>query len=304
MKKQLVIITSIFFSHIVHTQTTKSLSKQLWENAQSCYSELTNALDEGEKIMNGEIIDDSKNGYLKVSGSAPPCGCTCSSTVGAYRQSNGTYTLLTEEKWGCSWTTKIASNRELASVFPENLGITTFIPKANIGLDNEYALFYLDIEIPRKGTDTKLTINPIPFGIYKKSNTVLSFEFSENTAKGYNTYTLLYRIKTITKTIENEQTLEFIADGQFGKISENDRKIIEKNIGQDDSQFKSYDELKEYISELKLIYDYYSLIEHETIILGWNREKGRFFIKEKGNHAKSKSFKEFLIENEYWAAVC
>lgn len=301
MKKQLLIIITVFFTHIVYGQSSKNLSGQLWDQVQNCYS-MFEDVDEDGTIDYDEIIDDSKNGYLKVSGSWPTCGCNCVETVGAYKGSDGNYTLLKKEEWACSWVNRISSNRKLLSVFPENFGINTFIPTENISVEESFALFYLDIEIPKTGTDTKLTIKIIPFGINMKNNDILSFEYSEKEC--YSGCKSIYKIRDIAGKIQNEQTLDFIINDQFENISTYDMNIINKTIGDSYSNFKSISELKMYLKELKQTYDLYSLIEHETLLLGWNKEKARFYIKEKGNHSKSGTFLEFLTENKYWSPSC
>ena len=69
-------------------QKTSSLKKQMWQYIEQCHS----AIEAGEDTdMKPEIIDDCSNGYLKVSGVWPTCGCGCSSIVGAYKKTDGSY---------------------------------------------------------------------------------------------------------------------------------------------------------------------------------------------------------------------
>ncbi|MCD4725901.1 MAG: hypothetical protein K8R63_13770 [Bacteroidales bacterium] len=302
MKKQLFIIITIFLTHIVYGQSSGSLSDQLWDQVQNCYSMIED-VDEDGTLDFDEIINDSKNGYLKVAVSWPTCGCNCIETVGAYKGSDGNYTILKKEEWGCSWVDRISSNRKLLSIFPENFGINTFIPDRNIRIEGNYALFYLDIEIPRIGTDTKVTIKTIPFGMVMENNDILCFGIFQKESFS-NCNHAFYKIGSIARKIQNEQTLDFIINDQFEKISTHDMDIIKKTIGDNYSDFKSLSELRMCLKELKQTHDLYSLIEHETLLLGWNKEKSRFYIKEKGNHPKSMTFMEFLIENRYWSVGC
>ncbi|MBN1638701.1 MAG: hypothetical protein JW866_07030, partial [Ignavibacteriales bacterium] len=169
MKTQLLVITIFFLTIIVYGQQSKNLSEQMWERVQPCYS-MFEDYDEDGKIDYDELIDDSKNGYLKISGSYPTCGCSCTHTVGAYKGNDGKYTFVEEEEWTCSWTKTISSNKDLSEIFPNNFGINTFIPRAENTIDNNVALFYLDIEIPRVGTDTEVSIKVIPFGLYVEND--------------------------------------------------------------------------------------------------------------------------------------
>ena len=179
----------------------------------------------------------------------------------------------------------------------------TFIPNGNISIKDSIALFYLDIEIPRIGTDTKLTIKVIPFGMTIENNDILGFGFFQKRGMS-NCKSAFYNIRNIVKQIQNEQTLDFVINDQIEKISAHDMTIINSTIGENYDDFKSLSELIMCLKELKQTYDLYSLIEHKTLLLGWNKEEARFYIKEKGNHPKSITFIEFLIGNRYWSVGC
>ncbi|MDH5599053.1 MAG: hypothetical protein OEY34_08010, partial [Cyclobacteriaceae bacterium] len=74
---------------------TESLSDRLWAFVDGCYG----AIYDEEYEDNGfsERVDDAKNGYVHISGSWPTCGCSCSSTAGAYKNEKGEYILLKNE---------------------------------------------------------------------------------------------------------------------------------------------------------------------------------------------------------------
>lgn len=299
MKTIFSILTLIYASFSI--AQTRTLSEQMWERVKTCYS-MFEDYDEDGKIDYDELIDDSKNGYLKVSGSYPTCGCSCSHTVGAYKGNDGRYTFVEEEEWTCSWKKKISSSKNLNLLFPENFGIKNFITKANVNLQSTFAMFYLDIEIPRKGTDTKFKIKVIPFGIYMETNNILSYEYSEN--DNMSNCKPIYKISSIANEIKSEKTLEYLLDKKYNKISNQDMEIINSTLGDDYGSFKSKDELSEQLRELKNIYDLYLKINHETITLGWDRDKARFYVKSKGKPVKQISFKKFLLNNLFWSPVC
>lgn len=289
---KLLIIILFLYSAAAQSQT---LSKQLWKMANECYSSIEP--DDNGKIIPDELIDDSKNGYLKIKASWPTCGCGCSTTAGAYRDSKGKYTLIAKDFWDCDWKHKLKSNKDLNVVLPENFNISDFISKAE-NTETKQAIFYLDAEIPRIGTDTKFSIKLIPFGIKTESNNLLSFEYSEK-----NTDMSFYLVHEIVMQIKNSETLTFLQDGNFDKISDTDKEIINKVLNY--GNYKDpMQEIKQSLIHLNKVYNLYSLIEHETFVFGWNRQKARFYIKEKGKAPKKMTFKEFLLNNSYWSPAC
>ena len=73
-------------------QNKNTLSKMLWDRVGVCFSNFEDMDEDGSPDF--DKIDDSKNGYLKISGSFPTCGCTCASAVAAYKNAAGSYTAL------------------------------------------------------------------------------------------------------------------------------------------------------------------------------------------------------------------
>jgi hypothetical protein len=291
---------------ILSCQSQKPLKERLWERADHCHSMFEDVDNDGKLDMS-DVIDDSQNGYLSVSGGWPPCGCECGTTVGAYKHGNGNYTLLQSEEYKCEWIRRISSDRKLKEVFPENFGINTFIPGFKQKSDkNTNAVFYLNITIPRIGTDTKVFLELIPFGMAIKSEDILCYEINERNEKTLNCKSI-YGIKEIVSKAEDENTLNLLLKGSFDSISVHDRLIIQQTITtdkDDESHFKSQQELSQYLNSLKNIYEIYLSVENSQVTLGWNKEKGRFFVKEKSKPIKKVSFREFLLKNEYWSQVC
>ncbi|HRK53624.1 MAG TPA: hypothetical protein PK185_06895 [Cyclobacteriaceae bacterium] len=278
-------------------QSNNTLSAQLWERVNDCYSMFEDMNDDG--IVDGEITDDSKNGFLQISGSWPTCGCDCTNIVGAYRGKDGTYTFLEQETWGCSWIKRISSNRNLDEVFPDDLAkafASEFDEKTVM------ACFFLSVDIPRIGTDTKLVLGVIPFGMSIQSNSIISFEYTEK--ESYSNCKSLYEIKSIARKIQNTETLDYIVNNKFNEISKHDIAIVNEAIGDDDSRFKSKDELVKSIQDIKRTYELYMLIEHESLTLGWNRDRSKFYIKERGAKPKVMTFMEFLMANRFWSPAC
>lgn len=299
MMNHIIKIFLFFISLSAYGQTTNSLSKILWSRVQTCYSMFEDMDDDG--IPDFESIDDSKNGYLKISGGWPTCGCSCSSTVGAYKNEAGRYIILQSDKALCSWERKVSSNTDLKEILPDDFGINSFI-SGEISEKFANPIFLVDFEIPRIGTDTKLTIELVPFGLRPDGNELLCFEYKEK--ERYNNCKSIHRIGDIAEDIQEIGTLDYLLTGDFDKISQADNVVIEKAIGDDDSRFQSKEEIQQYLRELKKAYKVYILIESTELTLGWNRQDSRFFIKEKGNKPNRLTFKDFLIKNKYWGPVC
>lgn len=280
-------------------QTTNSLSEILWSRVKSCHSMFEDMDEDG--IPDFDKIDDSKNGYLKISGSWPTCGCSCSSTVGAYKNQEGIYVILQSDKVLCSWERKISSNKVLKEILPSDFGINSFISQQIIEKPS-YPVLFLDFEIPQIGTDTKVMIELVPFGLKPDGNEIYCFEYKEN--NGYNNCKSIYRIRDIAKDIKDLKTLDYLLTGDFDKITPTDNNIVQKAIGDDDSRFRSKEEIQRYLIELKKVYDIYLKLETTELILGWNRQDSRFYVKNKGGKTNNLTFKDFLIKNKYWSPMC
>jgi hypothetical protein len=278
-------------------QKNSSLSEQLWSRVKFCYEMFEDNDEDGKPDF--EKIDDSKNGYLKIFGSTPPCGCVCSSTVAAYKSKDGKYTFLQSQSESCTWSKKISSDKNLTSILPVDFGINSFM---NTGFEyNTMApLFFVNFDIPQVGTDTKVKLELVPIGLKPDNDGLICYEYRQNDES--DNVRSLRIVQEIATNINDEKTLKYLIDGNFNKISENDGEIIEKAISNGD--LGSIEELQVYLTELKVIFDIYQKLDYTELILGWDRETSKFYIKEKGKKAEKQSFKDFLINASYWSFVC
>lgn len=300
MKYTTCLALLIFIPQSLIAQKNETLSEKLWEQVESCYSMFEDIDDDGE-VDYDEIIDDSKNGYLKVSGSWPTCGCYCENTIGAYKTSTNEYIFVKEYFWGCSWQRGLDISDSPSKIVPFDFDVDGFFQKK---IDNlrHTAHFYLDFDIPRKGTDTKVSIKPIPLGLKVESEKNSVFRYTENDRYSYSDK--LYQIRRIASKINGDKCIENLLSGNFNNITEGDSKIIEEAIGTDIDEFENIEALIECFQEIKHIYDLYTQIKFEWLILGWNKVEGAFYIKEKGPGIKVVSFKEFIQNIEMWSPVC
>lgn len=295
--KHLLVIFIILIPIISFGQKPTPLSKLLWDRVKVCYSLIEEGFD-GEAIELDKI-DDSRNGYLKISGSWPACGCSCSSTVGAYKNRQNQYTILQLDEVLCDWEKKISSNKKLEDILPIDFGIKDFI-SAPITEKPDYPIFFVNFNIPRIGTDTKLKLELIPLGIIPEGNDLLCYHYI-----GINKHKLFYIITQLVKSFKDDKTLNFLLAGKFSSICENDQKliseIVENNHG---SELKSKKDVQNWLIDLKKIYNIYKMLTFDEIILGWDKQKSRFFIKEKIRKTENITFKKFLISKEYWYPSC
>lgn len=295
MKKIVITFLAILLANTIYSQTKIDLNKALWQKAQSCYSNFEDLNKEEKKNL--DIIDDTKNGYLEICGIYPTCGCYCSTIVSAYKDTNNNYTFIQTNEETCNWVKSVSSNKEIASILPENFGFNSFSSAQIIPFLKNPA-FYLNFIIPRKGTDTKVTPELIPFGLNIKQKSAWVYSYSQNKAEPKS----ISDIKKIVTSIENNETITYLISEAIDSISPKDLKVIKTSIA--NKAFSSTKELSAIFTELKNIYNTYLTIQHSYIILGWNKEKGSFFIKEKGDKPKTITFKNFLLHANYWEPIC
>ncbi len=307
MKKKIVIVIvfSVLLQSKVTSQATNKDYKQskydlkelLWSSIQSTL-EYTDSKGNIDRFIT--VIEDVKNGYLKVSGEFPPCGCPISETVAAFKDTKGNYTFLEEETEGCNWKYQLSSNTNLTAILPENFGIKTFIPtlKNNV---TEQAFFYLEIDIPRHGTETKVRLKVIPIGMQVKSTNLLVYTISEDTEK-----TRLTNLKSWHQLILDlsEEGINLIYKNKCKNLSKNNQEKLQKYLQKNnEASIKTF---HKNLVKIKEIYDFYCQIKHKSILLKWDKTTTRFYIKERGDEVKPMSFQQFLRSDilTYWSPQC
>ncbi len=274
-----------------------TLKEELWREVWVCNM---NFEEEDASDMRN-VIDDARNGYLRVWGEYPTCGCACSSTVGAYKDHYGFYTFLKEYTESCSYMTDIRSNRLLSEVLPEDFGMQTFIPSVDKLPQTDIALFTLNVTIPRKGTDTKVSLKMLPLGLLAPSATPLVYYSEQNEQSKMQVYEV---IQQLAKDGKNNDLLNKLLHKNIVDLSVEEQAVITK-LRKDTSYGEiSVEDLQYHIEKVKLAYTYYSQIEYDSVLLGWDRQKARFFIKEKYDAEQRMSFVEFLQKSKYWIPSC
>lgn len=294
--KHLLSIVLCLIPLLAFTQSKKSLKEILWEKVNPCYSMFEDMDDDG--ALDFDKIDDARNGYLQISGTWPTCGCSCSSTVGAYKNAQGAYTFLQSDQVVCDWERKISSNRPIKDLLPEGFGIHSFT-SAPVEDQLNGSAFFLDFEIRQKGTDTKVQLELIPFGLSVKGDQLIGFEYKQQQP-----YKRFQGIREIATNLEKETTIEYLLNGDFEKISPADQQLVQNQITPAGIGFKTLSELREGLVMLENIYEIYNRLETNELTLGWNRTASRFFIKAKGKRIEKISFIDFLLNSPYWDVMC
>lgn len=294
--KQVFSIFLFLIPIMIFGQAKKTLKEKLWERVKPCFSMFEDMDDDG--TLDFDQIDDARNGYLQISGEWPTCGCSCSSTVGAFKNSRGEYTFLQSDAVVCDWERRISSNRPIEDLLPEGFGIHAFT-SGPIEDHLNGSAFFLDVEIPQKGTDTKVKLELIPFGLSVKGDQIIGFEYKQQQP-----YKSFRGIRKIAANVEKEATIDHILNGDFEKISVADQQLIQNQIDIEGIGFNSQSELRDALIMLENIYEIYNQLKTKELTLGWNRMESRFFIKRKGKPVEKESFINFLLKNPYWDVMC
>ncbi len=298
MKKYIILFT-LFLCTEFFIYAQEDLKTVLWSQVSECWAMRENSPFNDD--MFSDVVDDSKNGYLSISVGWPTMGCNCTNQVGAFTNKDGSYTILNREFWECEWVNEIKSNRDLKDVFPEEFGIETFLPNSEIAFEKK-SIFYTDIEIPRVGTDMKVSINTIPFGINTIGNNGLSFGYRE--ASDYSNCKYVSSISTLFYRAYPSSVINSIINKDYENLPEDCIEIIEETLG-DEMPFllDSYDEFSKYLKLVRLAYELNKNIVYDYVILGWNVEDSRFYVKEKHKKTEYYDFKDFVKYSLFWNPI-
>lgn len=263
------------------------LKSQLWRAVDGCY-----ALTQEVEMPDTSIVEDVANGYLKVSGIIGTCGCACDVSVAAFRSAGQDYTLLKKESYGCSSSYKLSSNKSLSTIFPIKLGINTFIDSGDYA-----ANFYVDIEPPQRGRTVLATLKLKPLGVFYTENS--PFQFDEQQGKRQS----LGFLRAIAYGVKDTETLTHLRLSNDTQITKADEKTIRQLFQQYGKQWTG----KRLSTELQRLYEFYQAYESrqfDAVRLQWHKKKERFVIDKYIKKKQSISFKQFLLQQTYWAALC
>jgi hypothetical protein len=288
---------SILWLFVISTNA-QTLHDQMWKFAGDCRESIKNP--DFEDNTYDSLVDDSKNGYLFLRGSWPTCGCSCENTIGAYKKKDNTYILLKKEIWTCSWKNGLYSNVDLAKILPAGFGLKSFTEKGDVPkvVFND-GQFYFDVEIPHVGTETKLEIKLIPFGINAKCPGGLCYSFEEQS--GQTKY--LQYLKEFVNKVKSNESLMLILANRSKEMDATDLKLLNSIIKNSGENYNMA-ELEMDLKNIFFIYKTWQKLYYTTVILKWDRESGRFIIKEKKGQILKLDFLEFLKNAPWYSPAC
>lgn len=213
------------------------------------------------------------------------------------------------EEDGCNWRKNLSARPRLNSILPKNFELPEFLTeeaKKTYTDNNSFPIFYLEVDIPHEGTDTKVHLAYIPFGArLSNRNDVLALTgYSKLNNEGKSNYTYSGDLYQFLINIHDEETLNSILKGNFTNINSIDYDLAEKIVGKD-KLYASMENLATDLRNLQIIYRYSKQIAFKTIIFGWDAENAKFYIKEKiKNDDPEQSFLEFVKELPFLMAIC
>jgi hypothetical protein len=270
----------------------QTVQSRLWDMVETCNEAILAAAE--EKQPYDSIVDDAGNGFLHIAGSWPTCGCSCASTVGAYRKADDTYVFLKREVWSCANRFALDGSPALETLLPVGLSLATFTGGQSVYSGDE-GHFYLDIGIPRKGTLTEARIRLVPLGLFPEGNNGLCFSFEEDTARTR----YLYALREFAMTDPSQKAIHCILDGEFDALSAADRHKLDETMGTWNRAG-----LREVLTRLYTTWKIHQALRFTTVHMLWDRVEGRFRISDTGGSVKSLSFIEFLKQSDYYSPAC
>lgn len=296
-----ILVMSCFFVNI----QAQTMTEQLWNAVNKCNQEIKSSFDEDEINDPNDVYErldlQPKNGYLSVAGSWPTCGCGCDATAAAYRDSEGKYTILSYEFWNCDDKYAVASSRSLAQVLPKDFGLAAFTTNNSIGSRSTNAFFYLSVAIPKKGTDTRIDLKLMPFGMRAKAPKGICYNTEKAVVHHDAIYdiNLLFAMQTYIHNLERATDFEALLHKDYSHLPDDLTRMIREG-----KPGRTKENIHQLLLFLQDYYDAYQQVEYTTLILAWDRKAARFVVKNKENPAKRLSFLEFLKEHEWYTPKC
>ncbi|WP_196886335.1 hypothetical protein [Aureivirga sp. CE67] len=275
----------IFFTTICFSQNKNEIKNILESEIAKCSS-----MFETKSDMTAYNLD-LKNNFIHTDGSWPNCGCNCDVTAKVFTNSENKHFVIKKERWSC----ENSYSTNLKELLPENFDINIFSKKVS-KLKNT---FYLNVEIPVEGNEIVAQLSLIPFGTNYNTDEEITFHYEENEKS-----TILEEIQTLVNIFDDVNTLDYIQTENFDLISSSDMNLINHFTSKNENTICSRKMLSEYVNDLKEIYDVYSNLENNKIVLSWNRKTSKFNIIDEMNTIKKQDFNTFIKELKFWIPKC
>lgn len=141
----------------VEIASAESLKHRLLKATDRCRQQFV----ETESLRDAKQDIDGRNGYVRVYGTYPTCGCYCSSTAAAFKTAKGDYRFLSYHEGSCDWSSALEGpDRDV--VLPTNLR-AQFAPQ--LSRYKGPAVYFVNAKIPHHGTNLELSLELLPLGI-------------------------------------------------------------------------------------------------------------------------------------------
>lgn len=247
-------------------------------------------------------VYDPVNGFLHVfTGPVPTCGCSYSTTAAAYGKSDGTTVIISRDVSYCGQNTSISGNLPIWDILPRDEISPEQFYGPGLFPNYDHAYFYLDVEIPRQGTETKVTLKPFFINLVPPKWDHFAFSpRTEEREAWFNWDNMYLEVKinrdamfpNIWSSPElSEHEIEFWSEG----IILHESSGLAKELPADEKQA--------IVRHFASFYQEYRKLKYQAFILDWDKSKGKFYIKER-IEAPPKTFFQFLRELPYFSPSC
>lgn len=268
------------------TSVNTPLKKLLWSTLKCNCSEF-----EEEESVSKEVVEDISNGYLSFFCSYPPCGCSCQTISAAFKTEKGKYITLSRHTESCAQTYELTASKNLPDLLPKGLSLKTFAPSQSIFVPKGCPMFYLDLEIPRYGSEVVASLKVIPFGFCGEGTAPLTTAYLEG--ESFVASELLANLPEVS----SKKAWEYAATEQWNKLSRQDMRRIKEHLA-------GVEKGIEMLKRIKQVYDVYIKLEATRMVMKWNRAIERFEIVRLDRKPKLISFDEFFLQAPCLQAIC
>lgn len=286
--RSFILVLSILFVPSLQAQNREELMSTLKSRIKICEDQLLGPAD--------MFIDDIKNGYMSIAGTTSPCGCECSTAMAAFRNYKNEYLFLQSIEENCEWKKAIISSKAIDQIMPKNFGLMDFRENRGLQPSFDFAIFYLELKVPRYGTNVEAQLQLIPFGIKVPTEKLIVYAYDHSYADKS-----IIELQDLLLSLNHTKTLDHLLSENYHLINASDlNRLNAKGI----ISLEQKRELHLKVKSLYETYQVYSSLKSDKLVLAWNRQTSTFEIKEYGNPLKPISFGQFLRANVFWTPLC
>lgn len=298
MFKKIILTISVMFIIINDELIAKvNINDQLKSKVNVCLKNIYDFELDKEMPESKYLILDYKNGYVHANApTSMTCGCECTSTATVFYDVRKDPTIIEYQTVSCSWHREVKSSKSFGDIFPID-----FAKEFGFSGNNKKFLdnYYLEINLPRRGTNTVVLLKQMPFGTKRSSNGKLyfglqgggnanqSFKIEKYAMEtGYIGYVLDDKIKVLSELLKGVKVKP--SEALISKLKRHSKTIDDLN-----------DDMQIYVD----MYKNYTKIKYKSLILNWDKKRAKFNISKK---IKSRpiSLEKFMQQLEHYSPKC